>query len=54
MHCSSGVALDLGELRIGNGQRIVLTGIERRTLVDTVEDLSYELLYPGRHTDFAP
>jgi hypothetical protein len=44
MHCSSGVALDLGELRIGNSRSIVLTGIERRKLVDTVEDLSYELL----------
>jgi hypothetical protein len=44
MHCSSGVALDLGELRIGNSQGIMPTGIEVGKLVDTVEDFSHELL----------
>jgi hypothetical protein len=42
MHCSSGVALDLGELRIGNRQCIMPTGIEVGKLVDTVEDFSHE------------
>ena len=44
MHRGSRVALDLGELSIGDGQRIVLMGIELRKLVDTVEDLSHEFL----------